>query len=192
MLEKSAWSACPQSSDRGAWVLGKKPNLTALFNTDCSRCLSEASMNPHQRGDAYSILLISVAWVTSHRALPLRPFDLKTLRVKNVWAQRLTKQSMYGLNESWFWTVTPSTTIWSTLCIPGNGGGGMLAFRDLGLRMIISVDFLVFSVRLLSWDQLSIAWSSFWMVCYCIGASKGPDQILRIQHGPAQYCVEKY
>ena len=49
-------------------------------------------MNPHQRGDAYSILLISVAWVTSHRALPLSPFDLKTLRAKNVWAHRLIKQ----------------------------------------------------------------------------------------------------
>ena len=74
MLEKSAWSACPQSSDRGAWDLGKKPNLTALFSTDCNCCLSEASVNPHQRSDAYSILLISVAWVTSHRALPLSPF----------------------------------------------------------------------------------------------------------------------
>ena len=99
---KSAWSACPQSSNRGAWDLGKKPNLTALFITDCNRCLSEESMNPHQTGDAYSILLISVAWVTSHRALPLSPFDLKTLRAKNVWAHRLIKQSMYGLNERWF------------------------------------------------------------------------------------------
>ena len=35
-------------------------------------------MNPHQRGDAYSILLISVAWVTSHRALPLSPYDLNS------------------------------------------------------------------------------------------------------------------
>ena len=80
---------CPQSSNRGAWDLGKKPNLTALFITDCNRCLSEGSRNPHQRGDAYSILLISVAWVTSHRALPLSPFDLKTLRAKNVWVHRL-------------------------------------------------------------------------------------------------------
>ena len=48
---------------------GQKPNLTALFNTDCRRCLSEASVKPHQRGNAYSILLISVAWVTFHRAL---------------------------------------------------------------------------------------------------------------------------
>ena len=37
--------------------------------------------------------------------------------------------------------VTPRTTIWLTLCIPGIDGGGKLASLELGLRTIISVDF---------------------------------------------------
>ena len=51
--------------------------------------------------------------------------------------------------------------------MPWMGGGGKLASLDPGLRTTISVDFLVFSMRLLSADQLSIAWSSRWMVCDC-------------------------
>ena len=118
IFEKSAWSACWQISDTGIWELGKNPDLTALLMIDCSRCLSEASVNPHQSGDAYDNLLTSVAWVTSQRALPLSPWDLKTLRAKDVWAHLLTKLSIWGLNDKWSWMVTPRTTNWLTLCIP--------------------------------------------------------------------------
>ena len=60
MFENSAWSACSHSSNKGAWEMGRRPSLTALVMMDCNRCLSEASMNPHQTGEAYSNLFISV------------------------------------------------------------------------------------------------------------------------------------
>ena len=44
---------------------------------------------------------------------------------------------------------------------------GILASLDLGRRMIISVDFLVFNMRLLLTDQLSIAKSYISMVRDC-------------------------
>ena len=144
--------------------IGQKPDLTALLMIDCSRCLSEASVKPHQSGDAYENLLTSVAWVTTQRALPLSPWDLKTLRANDVWAHLLTKLSIWGLNDKWSWMATPRTTNWLTLCIPGIGGGGKLASLELGLRIIISVDFLVFNMRLLLTDQLSIAKSSFFTI----------------------------
>ena len=146
MFEKSAWSACSHSSNKWAWEMGRRPSLTALVMMDCNRCLSEASMNPHQTGEAYSNLLISVAWVTSHRALSPSSCDFRTLRAKKVWAHRLIRLSIWGLNERWSWTVTPRTTIWLTLCIPWIGGGGKLASLDPGLRIIISVDFFFLTV----------------------------------------------
>ena len=73
-----------------------RPSLTALVMMDCNHCLSEASMNPHQTGEAYNNLLISVAWVTSHRALPPSPCDFRTLRAKKVWAHRLIRLSIWG------------------------------------------------------------------------------------------------
>ena len=44
------------------WELGRNPSIRQLYIIiDCRRCLSEASVNPQQRGDAYSIFLTKVA-----------------------------------------------------------------------------------------------------------------------------------
>ena len=45
------------------------------------------------------------------------------------------------------------------------GGGGKLAFFDLGLRIIISIDFLVLRVKLLAAAQSAMDLSSMSMVC---------------------------
>ena len=49
--------------------------------------------------------------------------------------------------------------------IPGIGGGGKLALFDLGLKIMISVDFLVLRVKLLAAAQSAIDLSSSSIVC---------------------------
>ena len=80
MAEKRVSSACPQSSDSGGVDGDKNPSLCALDMTAWRRCLSDASVKPHQTGEAYSRRLISMACPTSQSAMPLRPCDFKTRR----------------------------------------------------------------------------------------------------------------
>ena len=65
MAEKRASSASRQSSDSGGVDGDKNPTLWALVMTAWRRCLSDASVKPHQIGEAYSRRLISMACPTS-------------------------------------------------------------------------------------------------------------------------------
>ena len=54
MAEKRVSSACPQSSDSGGVDGDKNPSLCALVKMTWRRCLSDASVKPHQTGESYS------------------------------------------------------------------------------------------------------------------------------------------
>ena len=133
MAEKRVSSACPQSSDSGGVDGGKNPSLWALVYDGLEalyiRRVSKAPpdwWSVQQRVDKYGL-----------PDIPERD-AIETLRLQNSESIKrlgtaLIRFSIWGLKESLSWIVTPSTTIWLTLCIPGTGGGGKLSFFDFGL-----------------------------------------------------------
>ena len=119
--------------------MDRRSSQTALVMLNCNRHLSEASMNPHQTGEAYNNLLISVAWVTSHMALPPSPWYFRTMYENKEGLGPSTDQVVdIGFKREMVLNSPIQDHIWLTLCIPWIGGGAWQVGIS-GLRIIISV-----------------------------------------------------